>query len=344
MVSKLEDFKVAVKKGDYDTATEIAPNALDEQEERATADRALSLAMHIALNEDSLSTSDSETAEILAKTVNDIEKMRAELGGQVIGVAQGNLDDKEIVNTVEEIQSSQQRIDELHEDARGIIDGIDPGPILATNSPGAIRVPKGEQGTEEITIRNVGSREATNVTIDVNSDIPDDNRLSISGPDSIPVGTTNVTLQCDTTDIKGRFRITVQLSTEKRSHSEMVKLVVLDAISYLELAKSDLESIKDSILTFEDRMQRSTKPFENKIRKLTTEIDELIEFLNNDTNGRGRQKRSSEKQLDRIENHLKGLYGLVSSLNQLPSGVQTTIRQEVEDVDRILDHAGRALD
>lgn len=344
MSTELDEFRRAVEDEQYDVAADVASDVLDEQDARADADRAVSLSMQAAVDTGDLDDDQEGTARTVARLVNEVEKQRAEFGGLVVGLARGEPDRQAILDTIDEIQAAQQRLDDLQADVREIAAAADLGPLVTARAPDAIRVPKGERGTAELTIRNVGSEPVRSVTTELESDLPDGDRLSLSPVDGLPVGTTRATLTCDTDGIEGRFRIVVRIRGDDGSFdSETVKLVVLDAVTYLELARSDLTGIRESVQSLDDRLRRSTRPFENKIDKTVDEIDAVVAALEGESNGDQGKGRSPARRLDVIEEHLSGLAGLVTSLNQVDDGIRTTLRQEVEDVERAVGKARRAL-
>lgn len=112
--------------------------------------------MQIALDDPTIGEESATTAQTIARTVDEVERLRAEFGGLLLGLAQGTPDSEKLLETTAEIRTAQECLEALEEDAQEVAEDVDVGPLLSTSAPSAIRVPRGTEATGEITVRNAG--------------------------------------------------------------------------------------------------------------------------------------------------------------------------------------------
>jgi len=184
----------------------------------------------------------------------------------------------------------------------------------------------------EVTIGNAGGSTLENVDVSVQTELNVD--LSVSAIDGIErFEKRPVTLTVESAPGAGQYPITLFAAPDNASNgSTQVSVRVISKAEYLAQSRTDLEEYRREISELESELNRSVRPFYNRISRIDRDIEDVISA----TEEPGASGERIDRRIDTVLSTLNSLYGLTNSLQSLSAVQRTSLRSILDSVSRNL--------
>lgn len=344
--AELRELRDALQANDAVRITEAIADVVDALSVSRSRRRAMeSLASQVTDSADPQSDATTAARSYLSASSKAGQTSLAVLTA-AFGYVDGEASTSETLDVVERAVEEHNAASSAEADLRDQKAGVELPALLALAPPDDVEIPVGRSKTVEATVENLGGASATDVTASVDSDldvsVSPSNLGTVEADDAV-----SLTLSISG-ESSGTYDVTLEVAGESDTDGVTVSVVVVEAASYLEQARSLLVQMREQVesLSSGDEEQNGGKGkgkgngkgngnggsngLSNKLDTAIGRLDDLLEAIE-----RGRPNETAiDNRIDAVGEQVEAFRRQLDALGgkQVPEEAAAALRYNAGQV------------